>query len=101
MNWFHFLGWVAGLYLVYYLALILFDYARSKRPKTPDSGELTFTEDIMPKKIEHLPDKTESPPPKQEPKPGSPIIGSGGVSLKNLFGLCREEAIIYTRPVSF
>lgn len=100
MNWFHFLSWVAGLYLVYYLALILFDYARNKRPKTLDSGELTFTEDIQPKKIEHLPDKTESPPPPAS-KSGSPVISSGGVSLKNLFGLCREEAIIYTRPVSF
>jgi hypothetical protein len=100
MNWFHFLAWVAGLYLVYYLALILFDYSRSNRPKTLDSGELTFTEDIVPKKIAHLPDKTESPP-VSIPKSESPIIGSGGVSLKNLFGLCREEAIIYTRPVSF
>ena len=28
-------------------------------------------------------------------------VGSGGVTLKNLFGLCREEAILYTKPVSF
>lgn len=100
MNWFQFLTWVAALYLIYYLALILFDYARNMRPQASVSGELTFTEDILPKKIEHLPDKTGEPP-KQAAKNDSPIIGSGGVSLKNLFGLCREEAIIYTRPVSF
>jgi hypothetical protein len=100
MNWFHFLSWVTGLYLIYYLALILFDFSRSKSPETADTGELTFTEDIQPKKIGHVPDKAEAPP-KPTPKPGSPIIGSGGVSLKTLFGLCREEAIIYTRPVSF
>ncbi len=100
MNWLHFLNWVAGLYLIYYLAHILFDYSRNRRPHASFSGELTFTEDISPKKIEHLPDKTESPP-KQAPKTESAIIGSGGVSLKNLFSLCREEAIIYTRPVSF
>ena len=100
MNWSHFLTWIAALYASYYVALILFDYARNKRPGSLESGELTFTEDILPKKIEHLPDKTESPP-KQPAKTESAIIGSGGVSLKNLFGLCREEAIIYTRPVSF
>lgn len=100
MNWLHFLSWVSGLYLFYYVALILFDYSRHKRPPAAVSGELTFTEDILPKKIEHLPDKTESSP-KQAPKTEPAIIGSGGVSLKNLFGLCREEAIIYTRPVSF
>jgi hypothetical protein len=100
MNWFHFLTWVAGLYLIYYLALILFDYSRNKRPQAALSGELTFTEDILPKRIEHLPDKTAEPM-VQAAKTDSPIIGSGGVSLKNLFGLCREEAIIYTRPVSF
>ena len=100
MNWFHFLTWIAALYSIYYLALILFDYSRNKRPRSLESGELTFTENILPKNIGHLPETTESPP-KQAAKPESAIIASGGVSLKNLFGLCREEAIIYTKPVSF
>jgi hypothetical protein len=100
MNWLHFLSWVAGLYLVYYLALILFDYSRSKKPSAEATGELTFTEDIQPKTIDHLPDKAEAPP-KPVPKTESPILGSGGVSLKSLFSLCQQEAIIYTRPVSF
>jgi len=100
MNWLHFLSWLTVIYLVYYLALILFDYSRSHKPGAAIAGELTFSEDIMPQKIEHLPDKPDSPP-VPAPKTASAIIGSGGVSLKNLFGLCREEAIIYTRPVSF
>ncbi|TSJ40953.1 hypothetical protein FO440_14550 [Mucilaginibacter corticis] len=101
MNWLHFAGWVAGLYLLYYLGLISFDASRSKRMKSAaGSGELTLTEDIEPKKIDYLPDKPDTTTEKAQPLK-SPIIGSGGVSLKNLFNLCREEAIIYTRPVSF
>src|ERR1700743_2474943 len=98
MNWIHFLIWLAGIYVLYYLAVVLTDPAlRGKTASGPASAELIFSEDISPKSIEHLPDK----PTIQEPKPGPAIIGSGGVSLKNLFGLAREEAIIYTKAVSF
>jgi len=99
MNWPHFLSWVAGIYVLYYLALILIELSRSRGTKVAQTGELTFSEDNPPKKIEHQPD-TEIQPEKAA-KPTSATIASGGVSLKNLFGLCREEAIIYTRPVSF
>jgi len=98
MNWLHFLLWLAGLYIVYYLVVILTDNAmRSKTASGPASTELTFSEDILPKSIEHLPDKLVIP----ERKPSQAILASGGVSLKNLFGLAREEAIIYTKAVSF
>jgi len=100
MNWLPFLSWLAGAYLAYYSALTLSDYLKNKRSPAADPAELTFTEDIQPKKIRHQPDKAESPP-KQLVRADSAIIGSGGVSLKSLFGLCREEAVIYTRPVSF
>ncbi len=100
MNWLQFLSWIAGLYFIYYFALILFDNYRNGRSSLAASDELTFSEDIIPQKIEHLPDKADTIATKAQPTK-SPIIGSGGVSLKNLFGLCREEAIIYTRPVSF
>lgn len=97
MNWIHFLIWLAGLYILYYLVVVVTDTAlRGKTAFGPASTELTFTEDISPKSIEHLPDK-----PITEPKPAPAIIASGGVSLKNLFGLAREEAIIYTKAVSF
>jgi len=98
MNWLHFFFWIAGLYLLYYLAVMLYDTTMQRSgPLGPASAELTFAEDIAPQSVRHLPDKPRMP----DPKTQSPIIGSGGVSLKNLFGLAREEAIIYTRPVSF
>ena|ERR1700722_5182101 len=97
MNWLHFIFWTAGIYLLYYLVMILYDL-KTFGTAAPKSGlnELTFSESVLPQQVEHLPDK-----PAEESKTKSPIIASGGVTLKNLFGLCREEAIIYTRPVSF
>jgi hypothetical protein len=96
MNWQHFILWTAGIYILYYLAMILYDLSINKRRKQETTGELTFAEDILPQRIEHLPDKTEAPVTN-----ASPIIASGGVSLKNLFGLCRDEAVQYTSAVSY
>ncbi|NOW95973.1 hypothetical protein [Mucilaginibacter sp. SG564] len=31
----------------------------------------------------------------------SPIYASGGVSLKNMFNLCRDEAVEYINQVSY
>jgi hypothetical protein len=98
MNWIHFLFWVVGLYTAYYLVVILLDNAkRGRNASGPASTELTFSEDIAPKSIAHLPDREASP----LAKAGPATVASGGVSLKNLFGLAREEAIIYTKAVSF
>jgi hypothetical protein len=97
MNWLHFILWTAGIYFLYYPAMILYDFKTSGRAMPKSAlNELTFSESILPQQVEHLPDKTA-----EESKTQSPIIGSGGVTLKNLFGLCRQEAILYTRPVSF
>ena len=96
MNWLHFLYWTGGVYLLYYLAVILLDNSRKPEVKI-SSNELSFSETIFPQKIEHLPDKPKEQPPTTSP----PIIASGGVSLKNLFNLCRDEAIVYTKAVSF
>jgi len=97
MNWLHFFIWLAGLYILYYLVVILADTTLQRKTSALTSNELTFAENIAPRSVEHLPDKTEIQKPKAQPA----MIGSGGVSLKGLFNLCREEAIIYTRPVSF
>lgn len=96
MNWLPFLCWTAGIYFLYYLVMILLDNARKTEVKAVPN-ELSFSETVFPQKIEHLPDKTKENP----PRIASPIIASGGVSLKNLFNLCREEAIVYTKSVSF
>lgn len=100
MNWTHFILWTAGIYLLYYPAMILYDL-KTSGPKSPGgaSNELTFAEENIPFSIEHAPN--EIPQKEAPPKPQPAIIGSGGVTLKNLFGLCREEAVLYTKPVSF
>lgn len=100
MNWPHFILWTAGIYLLYYPAMILYDLKTSGQKSTGSaSGELTFSEENIPFSVEHVPKETTQK--EAAPKPQPAIIGSGGVSLKNLFGLCREEAVLYTKPVSF
>jgi len=110
MNWLHFFLWVGGTYLLYYLAVILFDVARVGRTSSAGSQihELTFSENVASAQMaDHGPLAEETAPKsrldeaaplrKQEPE----MIGSGGVIIDNLFKLCKQEAIIYTRSVSF
>jgi hypothetical protein len=98
MNWIHFSIWVAGLYLLYYLVVILLDVAAGKRNPAPTaSGELTFSEPVHPQQLQHQPDHEPTPEAKVTPE----IIASGGVTLKDFFRLAKQESIIYTKPVSF
>jgi len=93
MNWIKFAIWLSGLYAIYYAAVILWDIARNGRsPAGPASNELTFVEHVEPARPEHE---------QISEYQGSAMISSGGVSLQKLFILAREEAIEYTRPVSF
>jgi hypothetical protein len=105
MNWLHFSIWVAGLYLLYYLVVILLDVAASKRVPAANagSGELTFSETVQPKQLQHEPDEGVLPGavPKTADRPRSGITATGGVSLRDFFNLAKQESIIYTRPVSF
>ncbi len=93
MNWIKFIIWLCGLYAVYYLAIVLWDVWKSGSPvlKT-GANELTFSEDIVP--VSAFAESEENPY-------ESPVVSSGGVSLKQLFNLAREEAIEFIRPVSF
>jgi hypothetical protein len=105
MNWLHFSIWVAGLYLLYYLVIILLDIAASKRVPVvnANSGELTFSESVQPKQLQHEPDEdaavADTAPVAERPRSG--VTATGGVSLKDFFNLAKQESIIYTRPVSF
>lgn len=105
MNWLHFSIWVAGLYLLYYLVIILLDVAASKRVPAAqaNSGELTFSETVQPKQLQHEPDDEALPAEtaKAAGRSRSGITATGGVSLKDFFNLAKQESIIYTRPVSF
>ena len=108
MNWLHFSFWVAGIYALYYLALILTDLAGGKKNAANAlSPELTFSEHVPP--VALMPDPHEqagndkartgddTAAKKQQPE----VISSGGVSLRDLFSLARQEAIIYTNAVGY
>jgi len=97
MNWTHFLLWLAGGYGLYYLIVILSDLARSKRNALPaaTAHELTFSEQVTPAQLAVQPAEAAKPNDKPE------VLGSGGVPITDLFRLAKQEAIIYTRSVSF
>ena len=86
-------------YLCYYLALIVTDVVFSKRI-TREKDEipvLTFTEHRAPEKVSLDDFKTGG----DVTEPGPASIGLGGVSLQNLFVLARQDALQYTKSVSF
>jgi arginine exporter protein ArgO len=93
MTWIKFALYLGGIYLMYYGAIIFWDYLRSgKQPQDERSHELSFEEPV--EAIREVPDTSPQ-------VYGSSVLSSGGVSLKQLFNLAREEAIEFTRPVSF
>ncbi|WDF77058.1 hypothetical protein PQ469_24550 [Mucilaginibacter sp. KACC 22773] len=94
MTWIKFALWLFGIYTTYYAALILWDYLRLNRGETAnDKHELTFVEDIEPVRS-HFEEVAGS-------GKESPVTFSGGVSLKQLFNLAREESVEYIKSVSF
>lgn len=94
MNWLHFSLWVCGIYMLYYLVIILTDLARGRSPTKSDVNEIAFHADVGPEML-----RAEDHAPAKKPEPS--MIGSGGVSLKETFGLARKDMLVYTRAVSF
>ena len=93
MNWIKFSFWLAGIYTLYYAIIILWDQWKEHKATSPaDENVLTFVEHIEPKKPGAI---------TGQPRSESPIVSSGGVSLKQMFSLAQQEAIEFTRPVSF
>ena len=93
MNWMKFILWLSVIYITYYGAVLLWDFLRSRKlPADENSHIISFVEDAEPVQ--------EIAAPKPEIYDAS-VLSSGGVSLKQLFSLAREEAIEYTRPVSY
>lgn len=107
MSWIHFLLWVLGIYILYYLAMILWDVSRPRGGRSLVTGgpELTFSESRTPKIAADSvsADSNTSPEPRAaETGMVLPeVIASGGVLLKDVFSLARKEVIVYTRQVSF
>ena len=94
MTWIKFALWLLGIYTFYYAGIIFWDYLRNNRSSPENSKhELTFVEDIAPEKS--YPDDS-SVTGKE-----SPVTFSGGVNLKQLFNLAREESVEYIKAVSF
>lgn len=94
MNWLHFSLWVCGIYMLYYLVIILTDLARGRSPTKYAAQELSFPGDVRPERVnaeDHAP----------SPKPQPSMIASGGKTLKETFGLARQDMLVYTRAVSF
>ena len=94
MTWIKFALWLLGIYTIYYAAIIFWDQLRNNRTPAENSNhELTFVEDIAPQ----TPYSEELSVSDIE----SPVTFSGGVSLKQLFNLAREESVEYIKSVSF
>ena len=88
-----FVLWLSFVYIAYYGAIIFWDALRSRKlPADEKSSVISFDDDAEPVR--------EIAPPEAEVYDAS-VLSSGGVSLKQLFTLAREEAIEFTRPVSF
>jgi len=107
MSWIHFLLWLLGIYILYYLVMILWDVSRRKAHGVlkQNGAELTFTESAPPKMAVDYAGETNSTQassPAGDPNLALPeVISSGGVPLKDVFNLARKEVIVYTRQVSF
>lgn len=94
MTWLKFAICLLGIYAIYYVALIFWDNLRTNREESGiDKHELTFVEDILPVKslVEEIIGSGKE----------SSIAFSGGVSLKQLFNLAREESVEYIKSVSY
>lgn len=94
MTWIKFALWVLGIYASYYTALVFWDYLRTNRGEAAnDKHVLTFAEDIEPFKslLEEMSGSGNE----------SPVSYTGGVSLKQLFNLAREESVEYIKSVSY
>jgi hypothetical protein len=93
MSWIRFILWLGGIYTAYYLTLIAWEILRGKQGRVDDkTNELSFLEEAN--EVTLVPELSGA-----DIVP--PIYASGGVTLKNMFNLCRDEAVEYIKQVSF
>lgn len=103
MSWFQFLGAIAAIYVLYYLLLLVYDKRTGVRSEAGTGmQELTFDDEQPPEKVSLEDFLVDVPFQISAEQPAvSAVTGLGGVNLKGLFELARNEAIEYTRSVSF
>lgn len=93
MSWFKFALWLSGLYAAYYLILIAWDHLRTRQvTENDETNELSFSENV---------NTVTLVPELKSADVTSSIYASGGVSLKSMFNLCRDEAVEYIKQVSY
>lgn len=93
MTWIKFILWLSGIYTLYYAAILLLDSLRgNNKRESENSTVIRFAEQFQPQKME---------PGLLSAAITSPILSSGGISLKQLFNEAQEDSIEYTRKVSF
>ncbi|RBQ08957.1 hypothetical protein [Pedobacter miscanthi] len=110
MTWTQFIIYLIGAYSFYYGANLFFDYYRTAGTgDSIDTGLISVglssadlprkiaMEDLDPgfSEIDYFVGDTDSDP------VDSPIVSSGGISIRELFELARDESIEFTRAVSF
>ncbi len=101
MSWISFLSYLGTAYLLYYLVVFMLDARASPHALLQDKAPvLTFPEDVVPEKLS-MEDFMVAGAAGSQGAAGSAVKGTGGVSLKELFNLARNDAIAYTRAVSF
>lgn len=93
MTWVHFMTWILVIYGAYYAAIISWDMLIGKRPAQENQTPvLSFAEHVEAMRPE-LADEPETS--------DQPVKGTGGVNLKRLYELCRDETVEYRKAVSY
>ena len=111
MSWTNFLIVIFIVYLVYYSLNLLFDLLISSKPTQGEiaEDELFFSQTFSPELISA--EETKEIAENQKDNPGdsrpssilspSPISSSGGVALKQLFSLAKNNLIEHTRAIPY
>jgi len=109
MSWTDFLTTIFIVYLLYYLLNLFFDLFLSPKISTEENfeDEHFFAETFSPELItlEEKPQEAAADSAKEE-KPAvvissGPVSSSGGVSLKQLFSLAKDNLIEHTRAIPY
>ncbi|WP_316762026.1 hypothetical protein [Pedobacter aquatilis] len=108
MTWINFLTLIFIVYLVYYCLNLFFDLFLSPRSAAREiSGdELFFTETFTPELItaQRMAEPVIEETKEEKPLvyfPSGPVNASGGISLKHLFSLAKDNLIEHTRAIPY
>ena len=108
MSWINFLTVTFFIYLVYYCLNLLFDLFLS--PRNPigeiSEDELFFTQTHTPELIttKAMAEEVTGSAEKEKPVvyfPSGPVNSTGGISLKHLFSLAKDNLIEHTRAIPY